>query len=197
MRLRRSQGPSWLVCLVVLFAFLADVSGTSSAGWEIDETARVTRIVDGDTFIADPGGRVRLADIDAPETDEPGAAVATELLSSLVHLKWVYLDLDDLDGRDVYGRLVAVAYVRHNATHLLNVNQALLDAAAVEARDFSNEFDPKMWTRYVLHNDPPYETEDIPLEVWVLGAGFVVMEGYFFSTLLLSWRADGRARRAR
>ncbi len=60
----------------------------------------------------------------------------------------MYLDVDDLYGSDVYGRVVAVVYVRHNATHLLNVNEALLEAGLAAVADFPNEFDPRTWTLY-------------------------------------------------
>lgn len=194
MRSRRPPGFSYLVCIGVLLAALANASGTSVPAWEIDETAKVTRVVDGDTFIADPGGRVRLADIDAPETGEPGAGEAIELLSSFVHRKWVYLGLDDLHGRDSYGRLVAVTYVRHNATHLLNVNQALLDAGIVEMKDFSNEFDPGTWTPYVFHPVEHPGADDVPLAAWMLGAGFIALETWLFAALLWAWREDRRPR---
>lgn len=194
MHASRRLGLSWLVCLTLLIAPLANVSATSGSGWEIDEMGTVTRILDGDTFVADPGGRVRLADVDAAENGEQGATQATDQLRSLVHLRRVYLDLDSLRGRDIYGRLVAVVYVRHNATHLLNVNQALLDAAVVEVRNFVNDFDPQMWTRFVYYPRTHPETNDVPLAAWMLGAGFISFE--IIATLLRAWREDRRNSRA-
>ncbi len=138
----------------VLFSFVLSVaSGAVATGWEIDATAFVSRVVDGDTLHATRLGVVRLADIDTPEVGEPGAREATNYLASLVQGRQVYLDVDDLEETDRYGRIVAIAYVRHNATHLLNVNQALLEAGLARLDDHRNEFDPRTWTRYVSHQE--------------------------------------------
>ena len=148
MRAGRRPGFGCLVCLGVLIVTLADVSGTSGSGWEIDEVGTVTRIVDGDTFDATPVGRILLADVNTPEVGRLGAREATDYLSSLILKRVVYLDVDDLSGSDVYGRIVAVVYVRHNASHLLNVNEALLETGLASVSDFPNEFDPRTWTLY-------------------------------------------------
>ncbi|MFQ5910120.1 MAG: thermonuclease family protein, partial [Thermoplasmata archaeon] len=117
-----------------------------SSEWEIDQTGTVEQVIDGDTFLAIYMGRVRLADIDAPEIGEPGAREATDYLDSLILPQVVYLDVDDVHGVDRYNRVVAVVYVRHNSTHLLNVNEALLRAGLAVVIDFPNEFDPATWT---------------------------------------------------
>ncbi len=136
----------------VLFTFVLSVaSGAVATGWEVDTTAFVSRVVDGDTLHAARLGVVRLADIDTPEVGEAGAREATNYLTSLVLGRQVYLDVDDLERTDRYGRIVAIVYVRHNGTHLLNVNQALIEAGLARLDDHRNEFDPRTWTRYVLH----------------------------------------------
>ncbi len=138
----------------VLFSFVLSVaSGAVATGWEVDATAFVSRVVDGDTLHTTRLGVVRLADIDTPEVGEPGAQEATNYLTSLVLGRQVYLDVDDLQRTDRYGRIVAIAYVRHNATHLLNVNQALIEAGLARLDDYRNEFDPRTWTRYVSHQE--------------------------------------------
>ncbi len=65
--------------------------------------AKVTKVLDGDTFETESGQRVRLANVNAPEVGEPRAAKATAKLRELV------------DGENVriepvgtsYGRVVA------------------------------------------------------------------------------------------
>ncbi len=139
---------------LILCLFLAAVSGNPEAvtsDWEIDSTGTVHDVVDGDTFKAFPVGRVRLADIDAPESGEPGAREAREYLASLANHRSVHLDVDDLFGADSYGRIVAVAYIRHNSTHLLNLNKAMLESGLAVLSNFVNEFDPAGWTLYVDH----------------------------------------------
>lgn len=147
------------VWIAGLFAFLLLTTpflarGVRAAGWEIDATGTVDHVVDGDTLDVATVGRVRLADINAPEVGQPGAQEATDYLASLVFNETVYLDIDDVYGTDIYGRAVAVVYVRHDATSLLNVNKALLDGGLAAPDDFPNEFDPARWSLYVYYPIP-------------------------------------------
>jgi len=66
---------------------------------------KVTKVIDGDTF--ETGSRknpVRLANVDAPEKGQPGAAKATENLRKLIQGEEVTIDTV---ARDSYGRSVA------------------------------------------------------------------------------------------
>lgn len=66
---------------------------------------RVTRVVDGDTFMTDKRKRaVRLADVDTPEKGERGAVAAKRRLSSMIAGKEVTVIPV---ARDSYGRTVA------------------------------------------------------------------------------------------
>jgi endonuclease YncB( thermonuclease family) len=122
---------------------------SSSPGVEIDVTAVVKGVVDGDTFDAFPVGRVRLADIDAPELGTAEGEASRIALERLILGKTVYLDVDDLYVIDRYNRVVAVAYVRYNDTHLLNVNKWLVDNGYARIADYPNEFKPSAWTLYI------------------------------------------------
>ncbi|MEM1947577.1 MAG: thermonuclease family protein [Candidatus Caldarchaeum sp.] len=124
----------------------------SIGGKPADMVARVIRVVDGDTFDGFPSGRVRLADINTPERNQPGYMEATNALRGLIEGKTVYLDVDDVAVMDSYNRLVAVVYVDYNATHVLNVNLWLVVNRYAEIRDFRNEFNPSTWTLYTPRN---------------------------------------------
>ncbi len=163
---------------VLLTIVLSVASGAVATDWEIDATAFVSRVVDGDTLHAARLGVVRLADIDTPEVGEPGAREATNYLASLVLGRQVYLDMDDLGRTDRYGRIVAIAYVRHNATHLLNVNQALIEAGLARLDDHRNEFDPRTWTRYVSHQEA---------EEWVEAAATLGLAGVAVMAIVASF----------
>jgi len=115
---------------------------------EVDLVATVYKVIDGDTFDAFPSGRVRLADINAPELDEAGGHEAKEALTNLVLNKKVYLDVDDLYVMDKYNRLICVVYVDYNSTHVLNVNKWLIENGYAEIADYDNEFDPSTWRLY-------------------------------------------------
>lgn len=180
------------VLCVLLLVTLGASDGAALAGWEIDTTATATRVIDGDTFDAVPVGRVRLADINAPEVGQPGAREATAYLTFLVHRKLVYLDIDDIHGSDRYGRVVAVVYVRHNATHLLNVNAALVDAGHARVWEFPKKFDPATWSLFVYY--PEEEAflvggpeRDRIVGAIVLIASFVVT--YLSYPLFRKWKA--------
>lgn len=121
--------------------------------WEIDAQGIVTYIVDGDTYDMNSVGRVRLADIDCPDQGEAGCQAARDYLGSLINGNLVYIDIDDIYGTDVYNRTVAVAYVRYNSTHLLNVNKDLLVQGFATIWNFDNEFDPYNWSWYVYYKE--------------------------------------------
>jgi len=133
------------------------VSGESSViSVEINTTCTVTYVVDGDTLDCD-GVRIRLADINAPELDQSGGVEAKNALRDLVLNKKIFLDIDDVEPRDKYGRVVAVVYVRFNETHLLNVNKWLVDSGYAEIWDFPNETNPYDWKLYEYY---PVELEE-------------------------------------
>ena len=136
---------------------------------DIDKTTIVTHIVDGDTFETKSGDVIRLADVDAPERDEWEGYEAEEMLRSLILNRKIYLDVDDVHRTDGYGRLVCVAYVDHNSTHLLNVNGALIAEGLAEVWDHPNEFDPGAWP----HHTPKLSLSEVmKLLLGALGVGF-------------------------
>ena len=71
----------------------------------------VSRIVDGDTLVADSNGiedRIRLCGIDAPESDQPLADEAENLLRELLQDEFVLLTPVE---RDQYDRIVAEVFL--------------------------------------------------------------------------------------
>ena len=136
-----------LVFMIITTTSLAYISSFYSI--EIDETTRVSHFIDGDSFEI-PGDEVRLADVSAPEWNEYGGARATEALYDLLVGKTIYLDTDQKSGRGPYGRLIAVVYIKHDSTHYMNVNKALLNQGVVSLTDYTNnEFNPSSWRLYV------------------------------------------------
>ncbi|MCK5628552.1 thermonuclease family protein [Candidatus Bathyarchaeota archaeon] len=126
---------------------------------EIDLTSVVTNVVDGDTFDIATNDRIRLADIDTPEEgNEPVYSLAKNYLEELIGSRIIYLDIDDVYRTDYQGtgtRLVCVAYIDHNSTHYLNVNQALLEENLAIVDEFDNQFNHQSWTRYPKKNTIP------------------------------------------
>ena len=131
--------------------------------FEIDAIVDVVWIRDGDTFnfstkwikanFTSLINWVRLADIDAPESNESGYEDARNYLAELLADKRVYLDIDDLYNTDNMGegdRFVSVVYVDYNSTHYLNVNKKLLEENLAIRDPYENEFYEDIWVLYYL-----------------------------------------------
>ncbi|MBA7647100.1 hypothetical protein ES703_54870 [subsurface metagenome] len=143
-----------LTCFL-LFILILTIYSVTVYAYEIDESVQVIRVIDGDSFEVS-GDEVRLADVSAPEWDEPGGTEATNALSNLISGKTVYLDTDQKSGRGPYGRLIAVVYIIHNSTHHKNVNEALLRLGVVSETDYTNnEFSPSTWALFVRYASTP------------------------------------------
>lgn len=119
-------------------------TSTSTRTISIDLIGTCTRVIDGDTFELSSGKRVRLADIDAPESYESGYTTSKNALSAWILDETVYLDVDDIYETDSYGRYVCVVYVEYGSGYA-NVNNALLTSGNAELSDYYNEFDPSVW----------------------------------------------------
>ena len=108
----------------------------------------VTKVIDGDTLdvLTREGDTItiRLALIDAPETDELGYDEAREFLTQQCLDKNALVDPDDNQGL-TYGRTVAVVYCEG-----VNVNEAILDEGFAELyKDFCDvsEFANTSWAQ--------------------------------------------------
>jgi len=140
-----------LLFFILFFLFLFSFTKTGFCV-EVDGTALVTNIIDGNTFDVYTEDTIRLADINTPELDEPVCQEAKDFLSDLIYMKPVYLDIDDYYQFDTTGtRIVCVVYTYYNSTHLLNVNKVLLNEGYAVIDNNDNEFDPNSWSLYVLN----------------------------------------------
>ncbi len=74
------------------------------------KTAKVTKIIDGDTVLLSNGLVLRYVGITAPETGEPFEKEATEANRKLVENKTVKLVYDNYKS-DKFGRLLAYAFL--------------------------------------------------------------------------------------
>ncbi len=129
-------------------AFVVAAVALIGAGLATDVSARclnVKHVIDGDTIIAadcNSGAevRVRLANLSAPEVDEPGGAEATQHISSM--LKHADLIVLDWHGEESYGRLVGDLYVRRSNS-MVHINEEMrryfANDVAQEANDLSDQ----------------------------------------------------------
>lgn len=142
-----------LIFVLPLLLLIALANGAPDEAY-----GRVTKVIDGDTIdvqlqdspISEDLIRVRLADIDCPETRGPKACQAgkeaTNYTRAWLLSSYVFLDLDDKTGKDPYGRWVAVVYLSEDGKPGRNFNKMLVDSGHARIDDFkNNEFDPGSW----------------------------------------------------
>jgi micrococcal nuclease len=143
-----------ILALVSLLPLLATGAPDEAYG-------RVIKVIDGDTFdvtledynssqISEDVIRIRLADIDTPETRGAKACEAGKNASAYTRTwlqsSYIFLDLDDKTGKDPYSRWVAVAYLAEDGRPGRNFNKMLVDTGHAVIEDFrNNEFDPRSW----------------------------------------------------
>lgn len=119
-----------VVVLVLSFLKSDDMSSLEQSVSE-QETARVTYVIDGDTFELQNGDRIRLIGVDTPERDEYLYAEATEELRRLIDREEVRL-VADVENTDRYGRLLRYVYIDGIFVNEELVRKGLADAKSYE-----------------------------------------------------------------
>lgn len=104
--------PHVTVARCMLFAaLLASVLVSVPARLHAEErlSARVSKITDGDTFtLSGTSRRIRIWGLDAPEKDETGGSLATDVLRDLISGKELDCLVRDIDR---YGRIVGQCFL--------------------------------------------------------------------------------------
>lgn len=134
-------------CAAIAAALLLAAAGCGGSEAEPGEeiTATVSRIVDGDTIVANLGGReerVRYIGIDTPESVKPNAEVdcfgpeASDENERLLPSGSAIRLVVGAEPRDRYGRLLAYVYRKNGAGQELFVNADLVARGFADARVF-------------------------------------------------------------
>jgi endonuclease YncB( thermonuclease family) len=96
-----------LSALAVVFVLLTASAATAQGSASIE--ARVSKILDGDTFtLSGESRRIRVWGLDAPEWDQRGGSAATAMLRSLISGSTLICNVLDIDR---YGRLVGQCFL--------------------------------------------------------------------------------------
>ncbi len=118
------------LALTVANVFLEDANtienqtGTLTIGNETiryEKSGKCLEVIDGNTIQVYGVGRVQLTQVDTPST-EPGFSQAKKFVEEKCLGKTVYLDIDDKQPEDKYGRTLAVVY-----TDTDDINRQLID----------------------------------------------------------------------
>lgn len=107
-----------LTLILILISLTAceineDLTDNSGGGDNNATTARVTRVIDGDTIDVELNGesvRIRYVGVNTPERDEPCYSDATQANRDLVEGQTVRLEIDTSDT-DRFDRLLRYVYV--------------------------------------------------------------------------------------
>jgi micrococcal nuclease len=128
-----------VIAMVLSVVLIVSLPVTTTAASSIDtESARVIRVIEGDTIEVDLGRRqrekVRYLGINTPETSHPRQGVepfgpeAKEANRRLVEGQMVRLEFD-VQARDRFGRLLAYVYVGNLMVNAELVRQGYAQAA--------------------------------------------------------------------
>src|SRR5215217_7399483 len=134
----------WIALLLLAGLVLGDVHVPHWLGAGGSASARLERVIDGDTIVAQVDGheeRVRYIGVDTPETVKPNTPVqcfgpqAHDLNARLLGASGTPLTLRfDRELRDRYGRLLAYVF---RARDDLFVNARLIDAGAARTLEIA------------------------------------------------------------
>ena len=149
-----------------LFAAFLLLTLTSPLAIAADISCKVVGVSDGDTFTCLAAGnkqlKVRMAEIDTPESRQPHGTKSKQALSDLVFGKQVALRVQDTDR---YGRTVARAYVGGTDVnaHLVNQGAAWVyrqyskDASLIRFEDKARAAKRGLWALPETERMPPWE----------------------------------------
>lgn len=96
-----------------------------------DNAGKCVDVIDGNTIQVYGIGKVQLSQVRTPDMNESGFSDAKNFVKDKCLGKMVYLDIDDIQHTDKYGRTLAIVY-----TDAEDVNKALIDSGMAEISYF-------------------------------------------------------------
>lgn len=87
-----------------------------------DNAGKCVEVIDGNTIQVYGIGRVQLTQVDSPSKGESGFSETKKFVEDECLGKTVYLDIDDAQPKDKYGRTLAIAY-----TDTVDINKEMID----------------------------------------------------------------------
>ena len=96
-----------------------------------DNAGKCVEVIDGNTIQVYGVGKVQLTQVKTPDMNESGFSDAKKLTEDLCLGKTVYLDIDNAQPQDKYGRTLAIAY-----TNTTDVNKELIDSGLAKISYF-------------------------------------------------------------
>lgn len=96
-----------------------------------DNAGKCVEVIDGNTIQVYGVGKVQLVQVKTPQSNESGFSDAKKFVEGKCLGKTVYLDIDDEQPHDKYGRTLAIAY-----TDTDDINKELIENKLAEISYF-------------------------------------------------------------
>ncbi|WP_407374567.1 thermonuclease family protein [Methanobrevibacter sp.] len=87
-----------------------------------DQAGKCVEVIDGNTIQVYGVGKVQLTQVNTPKSNEAGYSDAKKFVEDKCLGKTVYLDIDDKQPKDKYGRTLAIVYTQTD-----DINKEILD----------------------------------------------------------------------
>ncbi|MBQ6100013.1 MAG: thermonuclease family protein [Methanobrevibacter sp.] len=94
----------------------------SNKSIQYENAGKCVEVIDGNTIQVYGIGKVQLVQVKTPDVNESGFSDAKKFVEDKCLGKTVYLDIDDLQPEDKYGRTLAIVY-----TDTEDINKELID----------------------------------------------------------------------
>ena len=129
-----------ITCLTLVNVFLEDnnsvenETGTlniSNKTVHYENAGKCVEVIDGNTIEVYGIGKVQLVQVKTPQLNESGFSNAKKFVEDKCLGKTVYLDIDDEQPQDKYGRTLAIAY-----TDTDDINKELIENRLAEISYF-------------------------------------------------------------
>jgi endonuclease YncB( thermonuclease family) len=152
--LRRLKPNFKTVALIVYWLIL--LLGFILIFFSCDRQGQITRVIDGDTFVFNYHTKIRMLNIDAPELSQPFGQESKEFLKQYEGKRCTI----KTQGKDKYGRTLAVLYVDNQNINLLSVNRGLAwkfmshDENYQQAQTYAQDHKLGLWANDVIE---PYQ----------------------------------------
>lgn len=102
-----------------------------------DNAGKCVEVIDGNTIQVYGVGKVQLIQVKTPQSNESGFSNAKKFVEDKCLGKTVYLDIDDKQPQDKYGRTLAIAYTENEDINKELIENNLAEISYFEPSEFN------------------------------------------------------------
>lgn len=101
-----------------------------------ENAGKCVEVIDGNTIQVYGVGKVQLAQVKTPKNTDPGFSDAKKFVEDKCLGKTVYLDIDDKQPKDKYGRILAIVYTDNEDINNELIENKLAEISYFEPSEF-------------------------------------------------------------